>query len=472
MSLPSKYAFVPISTAGTPARCSPGSRLSSPGSTPGSGRRSLGPDEDDKGVYFVEKLLRRNVFADNDIQWEVKWQGYPLEETTFEPEANLLLDLGEAKWRQLLRNFEQSEKERRVQEAAEKERRNAKTKAYLASQYEDGKLSGDSDSDDGQRPAPRQQQQAVPDLTHGRRADQAAPKALDKAIERSAPHQSLANKNRLPTPPVRTISKQAAVAAQAARRKSKQLQKERIPTPPARDVTKQQRLERQQAVIIAQATQRKSNAAKAPRKQNTAPNVRVGSATPEPTGAKMIDAVSYDPRVERRKHAKAKANEAAKAKAVAILAAKSTKKSRPKTGFVSDRNAADDDDDVPSLFAFRKTSHVVDGAGPAVSAPARRISGAPSRPVSLLCHATSAPCHSLAAWPVPWHIYLCVRARACVCVYVCMRASVWCTCVVVCVGVCACVCARVPACACACVRVRVRVTFVALFMAIIADQSK
>uniref|UniRef100_A0A0K0DJY4 Chromo domain-containing protein n=1 Tax=Angiostrongylus cantonensis TaxID=6313 RepID=A0A0K0DJY4_ANGCA len=48
-------------------------------------------DEDDNGedVFVVESVINKRKNKDGKVEYLLKWQGFPLEESTWEPEENV-----------------------------------------------------------------------------------------------------------------------------------------------------------------------------------------------------------------------------------------------------------------------------------------------------------------------------------------------------------------------------------------------
>ncbi|ETN76623.1 hypothetical protein RB195_008472 [Necator americanus] len=55
------------------------------------GRDKKKDDDDDSGddVYVVEAVINKRKAKDGKVEYLLKWQGFPLEESTWEPEENV-----------------------------------------------------------------------------------------------------------------------------------------------------------------------------------------------------------------------------------------------------------------------------------------------------------------------------------------------------------------------------------------------
>lgn len=265
-----------------------------------------GNDADYEPTYDVEAFLKRRNIA-GTVEWEIKWVGFPSEEATYEPEAQLKLDLGIDKFNECVRLYEAAKKDR--------------LKSYL-----ERKNDSDDDSSSGDevqivamsdKPAlgQKQRQDRVPTppvKTTKRTAEKVlAPSTLSKGAQRTSASTAAAT----------AAARRAAIVAQSARGSKQSAQSARSSKQPQNTFTKRQQ----------RAT------------PSSAP-----SSNHAPTSAKMLS-LAKDPRQRRR--------EQQKLNAAAAKAQRADNGRKAAAAILSGTKATSSEDEaVPSLFEFDKNS--------------------------------------------------------------------------------------------------------------------
>ncbi|KAK5975172.1 Heterochromatin protein 1 [Trichostrongylus colubriformis] len=81
------------------------------------GRDKKKNDDDDSGddVYVVEAVINKRKAKDGKVEYLLKWQGFPLEESTWEPEENVACH-------ELIAEFERKRNKKEPQASASEKR--------------------------------------------------------------------------------------------------------------------------------------------------------------------------------------------------------------------------------------------------------------------------------------------------------------------------------------------------------------
>ncbi|KAK6052930.1 chromo' (CHRromatin Organization MOdifier) domain protein, partial [Cooperia oncophora] len=85
------------------------------------GRDKRKEEDEDSGddVYVVEAVINKRKAKDGKIEYLLKWQGFPLEESTWEPEENVACH-------ELIAEFERKRNKKKEPQTAPSEKRDEK----------------------------------------------------------------------------------------------------------------------------------------------------------------------------------------------------------------------------------------------------------------------------------------------------------------------------------------------------------
>jgi hypothetical protein len=67
-------------------------------------------EDDGEPEWLVERILDKRLFRNRQVQYLVKWKGYPMEEASWEPEAHV------ERSQELLREFEDRRQQQQQQQ--------------------------------------------------------------------------------------------------------------------------------------------------------------------------------------------------------------------------------------------------------------------------------------------------------------------------------------------------------------------